>query len=512
MSAGLHTVHVRVNDATTGKPTPCRIRLTDAAGNYYPPLGRLAKFATGRGQDVGGNLLLGTKEYAYIYGTCEVPLPAGTIRAELWKGPEYRPQTVEVALPAGKLALRLSIERWTNLREEGWYSGDTRCHYLSPQAALLEAAAEDLAVVNVLAFEDRITDEAGKSVPAIPNILDYSGQEPAAEMPGYLVAVNTQNTHPLLGSLALLNTHRVVFPLAFGGPDRADDWTLRDWCGQCHRKGGLVVWTRPWYGYEVASAPPGEALADLILGEIDALEIGRQEYPSEPIEWGNLLSCGFPVAVVGASGKASNGVALGAMRTYARIQAGEALSYKAWIEAVRASRTFVTNGPLLSFTVNGEGPGAVLELESSAQPLRVHAEARSIEPFERLELLVGGPLADGHQYFATAAASGHPATAVLDTEVPVAGGGWLAVHCRSHHLVPHEPGAQRVFALSSPVYVRVAGKEPPADATALKSVMKDLDEMLQWVQHGARCPTEKHRADLANVFTAARDKLLRRMG
>ena len=63
MMAGLHTVHVRVNDAGTGQPTPVRIRLTDAAGNYYPPLGRLAQFATGRGQDVGGNLLLGDKHY-----------------------------------------------------------------------------------------------------------------------------------------------------------------------------------------------------------------------------------------------------------------------------------------------------------------------------------------------------------------------------------------------------------------------------------------------------------------
>jgi hypothetical protein len=512
MTAELHTVHVRVNDAATGKPTPCRIRLTDAAGNYYPPLGRLANFATGRGQDVGGNLLLGAKEYAYIDGTGEVPLPAGTIYAELCKGLEYRPQTVEVTLPAGKLALRLSIERWTNLREQGWYSGDTRCHYLSPHAALLEAAAEDLAVVNVLAFEDRIQDQSGKTVAARPNILDFSGQEPAAELSGHLVAVNTHNTHPVLGSLGLLNTHRVVFPLAFGGPDGADDWTLRDWCGQCHRKGGLVAWTRPWYGYEAASPPPGEALADLVLGEIDAFEMERQEDFGEPLEWSNLLNSGFRVPVVGASGKASNGVALGAMRTYARLQAGEMLSYRAWIEAVRAGRTFVTNGPLLSFTVNGEGPSADLDLASSAKPLRVHAEARSIVPFERLELLVGGPLADGHQYIATAPASGNPATAVLDTELPVAGGGWLAVHCRSHHLLPHEPGAQRVFALSSPVYVRVAGKEPQADASALKSLMEHLDEMLQWVQHGARCSTEKHRADLANVFTAARDELLRRMG
>src|SRR5262249_29009191 len=152
-----------------------------------------------------------------------VPLPTGTVIADLWKGPEYRPQTVETTLAAGKLALRLSVERWTNLREQGWYSGDTRAHYLSPAGALLEAAAEDLAVVNVLAFETRVTDQFGKIVPAIPNILDFSGQKPAIELAGHLVAVNTYNTHPVLGSLGLLNTHRAVYPLSFAGPDGADD-------------------------------------------------------------------------------------------------------------------------------------------------------------------------------------------------------------------------------------------------------------------------------------------------
>ena len=43
MSGPLQTVHVRVNDAVAGRPTPVRLRVTDAEGNYYPPLGRLAK-------------------------------------------------------------------------------------------------------------------------------------------------------------------------------------------------------------------------------------------------------------------------------------------------------------------------------------------------------------------------------------------------------------------------------------------------------------------------------------
>jgi hypothetical protein len=494
MTAGLHTVHLRVNDAT-GQPTPVRVRITDAAGNYYPPLGRLARFATGRGQDVGGNLLLGAKPYAYIDGACEVPLPAGPIRVELWKGPEYRPQAVETQLAAGKLALRLAVERWADFREQGWYSGDTRAHYLSPAAALLEAAAEDLAVVNVLAFADRVKDQFGNPVPAIPNILDFSGQEPALSRPGHLVAVNTHNVHPVLGSLGLLNSHRVVYPLTFGGPDGVDDWTMLDWCGQCHRKGGLVVWTRAWH--EARDFPLGEPLADLILGQVDAFEIDfYEDSPFDVLaDWYGLLNCGFRAPLVGGSGKDNNGVPLGAMRTYARLRAGEDLSYKNWVEAVRRGDTFVTNGPLLSFSSRWLAPGQVVA---------VRAEARSIVPFEQLELI------DAGQVIAAASPTGEPAAAVIEAEVPVTKSTWLAARCRGSYLLPQQPAPQRVFAHTSPSYFTVAADRAQADPAALKRFIGHLDRMLEWVARDARCPSEKHRAALAEVFRTARAELQNR--
>src|SRR5206468_16490 len=67
----LQTVHVRVNDAATGKPTPCRVRFTDAQGTYYAPFGRLTGFSTARGQDVGGNVQTAGKAFAYMDGSCE---------------------------------------------------------------------------------------------------------------------------------------------------------------------------------------------------------------------------------------------------------------------------------------------------------------------------------------------------------------------------------------------------------------------------------------------------------
>ncbi len=500
----MQTVHLRVNDAATGRPTPVRLRLTGPDGTYFAPFGRLTEFATGRNQDVGGNLLLGARAHAYIDGGCEAGLPDGPVTVEISKGFEYAPRRQEVLVKPGQLSLRLAVERFADLRREGWYGGDARCHFLAPHAALLEAAAEDLAVVNLLAVGCPVVVRPGKYYPSVPNLLAFSGQAPALEAPGHLVVVNTLNTHPELGSLALLNCHRVVYPLTFGGPAGEDDWSLADWCDQCHRKGGLVVWARTWH--EGRDFALGEPLADLILGKVDAFEIDY--YEDSPFDvladWYALLACGFRVPLVGASGKDSNGAALGAVRTYARLRDGDEFSYKNWVEAVRAGRTFATNGPLISCTAGGQGPGSVIDLPSGTTAARVRAEARSAVPFDILEVVVNGAVA------ATALASGSPSAAALDAEVSVGEGGWVAARCRGRQQLFHRPANQRVFAHTSPVYLRREGHEPRADAAAAARLAEHLGHMLDWVKTRARCATERQREHLAEIFLSAREELARR--
>src|SRR5262249_39197652 len=250
---------------------------------------------------------------------------AASITIEVTKGFEFKPLREVVTLAPGKIALRFALERWVDLRKEGWYSGDIRAHFLTPHGALLEAAAEDLAVVNLLAFELNRIDKRTRAHPGIFNILAFSGQRPALEMPGHTLVVNTFNRSEVLGNLSLLNCHRVVYPLTINAW-QVGQWTLWDWCDQCHRKSGLVVSER----LRMRGGTEGcEILAALILGKIDAVE------ESEAIAWHRLLNCGFRVPLVGASAKDCNGVILGRRRTYARLRPGEEFSYKSWIEAVR---------------------------------------------------------------------------------------------------------------------------------------------------------------------------------
>jgi hypothetical protein len=518
----MQTVHVRVNDAATGRPTPVRVRFTGPDGTYYAPFGRLTDFATGWNEDVGGNLLYGDKKYAVIDGTCEVRLPPGPVHVEVRKGFEYVPLDQEVTLKQGQLALRLTVGRWCDLRREGWYAGDARAHFLTPHAALLEAAAEDLAVVNLLVrlcviesrpdeWAEAAAEVAGRTLepelhPALPNILAFSGQEPALEMPGHLVVVNTYNSHPTLGGLGLLNCHRVVYPLSFGYRGQADDWSLADWCDQCHRKGGLVVWGSERGGPIASTFFDCECLADLILGNVDAVEIeGFPVHDPRALSgWSELLNAGLPVPLVGASRKSDNRVPLGCTRTYARLAEGADFTYRNWIEAVRAGSTFVTNGPLVSFTAEGHGPGAVLDV-AAATPIRVRAEARSLLPFERLEVIANGAVVG------SAAASGSPAAAAVDLEVPLPEGGWLAARCHGPERLPGYFMGQCAYAHTSAVTVRVGGRPAWCDPPAVAGLIRHLDTMLAWVEGQARCPTEQHREHLAAIFRTARDELTRRL-
>jgi hypothetical protein len=461
-----------------------RVRFTDAAGNYLAPFGRYARFPVGLNQAVGGSVLVDGRAHAYIDGECEIRLPAGAVHVEVSKGLEYEPIRQDVVLGAGQMTLRLMLTHRADLRSADWYAGDTRAHFLSPHAALLEGMAEDLAVVNLLAAEWRSSDLEG-AVTA-PDLLTFSGRVPAIAGPHCMVVVNTLNVHPVLGCLGLLHCHRVVYPLRFGAPDYTDDWSLGDWCDQCHRKAGLVVWTHPNEPVTGAnqSSTGGEALANLILGKVDAYEFCRQEGPLPDALglWYRLLNAGLRVPLVAGSGKTGNDRALGSPRVYASMVKNEALFYQRWIGALRAGRTFVTNGPLLVATVNGYDAGADLSAE------RARVVARLIG-LGTLEIVVNG--APVHR------TSG----AALDVEIDLPSGGWLAVRGTD---------SEGRHAHTSAWYVRGRWGESTTDAGASAHLVAILDETSRWVVERGRFDAASQRDRLLETLRQARQALAKR--
>lgn len=481
-------VHVRVIDAETGKPTPVRIRFAGANGDYFPPLGRPADFPTGRNEVVGESVYLGGKHYAYIDGACEVPLPTSTpLSVEITKGPAFLPIRQTVTLGEGQLSLRFAVERWTDEPFDGFVHADSRCHFIDPHAAMLEAMAEGIDFANLLVVTQDFPSTDGHMYRVMPNMTAFGGQSPAVDR----VFVNTFNVHPALGSLGLLNCHRPVFPLTFGTLDETDDWSLADWCDQCHRKKGLVVWCdayRPDSGL-----PGGETLVDAILGRIDAIEIDACDRKSPLLPtWYQLLNAGIRLPLVGGSGKDSNRSAIGSMRT---LTSSTERSYSEWIESVRRGATVVSNGPFVGLRVNDQPLGSSF---TAADPtLQIEVSAASLVPFERLELIV-----DGEVVVSVPGRHDQITTAKVEFEHLSDSCAWIAARCwgpSRPELYPPCP----VFAHTSPIFVDKSVRS----LEAVARFTREIATVRQWVERNGRFTNLRRKDHLLSLCDAAMIKL-----
>ena len=77
----------------------------------------------------------------------------GEVYVEMTKGFEYKAVRRRLKIEPGQRELKLEIGRMSDLRSQGWVSADTHVHFLSPTTALLEAQAEGLNLINLLAAQ-----------------------------------------------------------------------------------------------------------------------------------------------------------------------------------------------------------------------------------------------------------------------------------------------------------------------------------------------------------------------
>ena len=493
----MYNVSLRVTDSTTGKPTPCRLHIRDEAGRYFPPLGRSAEFPAHAHEDVGAGLRQSQKSYAPIDGACEISLPHGVpLHVEISKGIFHRPIQQVVTLGAGQLTLRFTIEPLANVHD--WTQADGRAHFLTPHETRLESAAEGLDITNLLAVARDLPSIDGKLYQSHSNLSAFSGQAEAFGSTRGGVYVNTLNQHPVLGRLALLNCHRVVYPLSFGMLGETDDWSLGDWACQCHRKNGLVVWADAYRNQ--AGLPGGEALVQAIYGRVDAFEIDGmpRQTPILPA-WYRLLNAGVMLPLIGSSGKDSNQLPLGCVRTLTSRINGEVATYAEWIEQIRRGESQVTNGPAIRWTINGQSAGATFTLGEPGR-VQVRAEAISPVPFDRLELIGNGAI------IASASGPGTEASAVLEAKVEVKEGMWLAVRCRGGHVSPIYPQTP-VFAHTSATAIIVNNQSFPRQRVASDALLAQIATVREWVENTARFDEPKFKKELLADIAVAEKRL-----
>jgi len=482
-------MRVRVLDSSTGKPTPVRIRMVGSHGEYLAPYGHHAQVNTNWFEDYGADVVVGGRSYAYVPGEFTTDLPVGDLYVEINKGYEYEPVRRHVIVNPGQETLYLEVTRWKDLRRDGWVTADTHVHFISPQTAWLEAQAEGINVVNLLA------SQWGR---LFTNVGDLTGRV-GINQDDTIVFVGTENRNHMLGHMSMLGTQGLpVYPMCCGGPSESwvgdpDFMMLAEWARENRRKGGLVI--RPHYPYCGHTEDP----VPILKGLVDALEIRLDEFAIQ--EWYRYLNCGYRVAVVGGTDKMSAGTALGWLRTYAKIDTDEPLTYQNWADAVRAGRTVSTNGPLIDLRIEGRLIGDTICLPAGGGTVEVRSVAECSRPLARLEVVHNGSVIASQE-----SKNGSQVLRVEDSTA-LRGSGWIAARCVG---LPGDPGSY-LAAHTSPIYVK-CGDTEAFDGPAALHMLALMEGGIEYLNTLAVVFDEASRKRMIELFEDAQHELLLRFG
>ena len=490
-------VEVVLVDSSTGEPSPARVRFVAADGRYLPPDGHRDDINPGFFEDTGADLVLGGSAYAYVPGSFQVHLPVGRVALEAVAGFDRRPIRETITVEPTTRRLELAFGQPIRPRDEHWLSADSHVHFVAPSTAMLQAAAEDIDLVNLLAAQwgDLYT-----------SVTDFPWGSMTDPLGRRRVVVGTENRQNMLGHLALLGARTPTLPLASGGPPEgrmggALEVLLADWADRCRAAGGLVIGAH-------FPLPYAEIAADIVEGRIDALEAQalspRLDDPTI-LEWYRFLGLGYHLPIVAGTDKMSSEVPIGAVRTYTHLRDGDERTFEGWANAVRAGRTFISSGPVLELAVDGHEPGAAVAMTG---PGEVEVEARVIaaQPVvSALELVVNGRVVA-----AVTAPGGGSTELTLREPIRIEAGSWVAARSRSGHEI-QSAFTTSMAAHTSPVYLEVAGRPlvPAAsDAAVIEQVILGART---WIAELAAIAGPGNRERMLAFLDGAVERLRRRM-
>jgi hypothetical protein len=171
----------------------------------------------------------------------------------------------------------------------------------------------------------------------------------------------------------------------------------------------------------------------------------------------------------------------GGDRAYVKIEGP--FSYLKWIEALKAGRSFVTNGPLLDFRANGRFLGETLRLQSGDQ-VTIEASAVSQFPLTRVELIYGGNV------LASGTLSADRLRGTINQQVKLDSSGWFSFRAFD------EKGLQ---AHTSPIYVEIPGT--PAGSRT------DAQYFLQWIDRLESMLNDRKRLPSPEIVTRVQGQL-----
>lgn len=416
-----------------GKPTTGQFVFRDERGRVYPA----------RTRRLAPDFFF--HDQIYRHSGEHVLLPPGKYEVTYTRGPEYRVLQRTIDVPSAshhKETFRL--QRWIQLTDYGWYSGDHHvhaagcAHYESPTAGvgpedmMRHILGEDLNVGCVLSW--------GPCWYAQKQY--FGGDVHELSQPEYLMRYDVEvsgfpSSHA--GHLCLLNLKEDDYtypaPTQFDWKYEGQEGTFKgrkttlvgEWpswdlpvLAWGKQQGGIVGFSHSGWGLQV----PGDELPNYNMPKFDG--IGANEYivdvthdvcdfisavdtPSvwELNIWYHTLNCGYPCRISGETDfPCIYGDRVGLGRVYVKLDDEQPLTYERWIAGIRDGRSYCGDGlsHLIDFRVvdqdgnelgvgePGDGGRASVLAVNAGDNLQVHVQAAALLEDEPREDIRRKPL------------------------------------------------------------------------------------------------------------------------
>src|SRR5262245_30604918 len=397
LRASAATITGEIVDAATGQPIPARIYIRHADGRWlFPesvsPQGSALRYEKRNWMNTNA-VEFHTTLSAHPF---RVELEPGPYLFIVERGKEYRSFEKRIEVGNEPLNLRLPLQRWVNMAQRGWFSGDTHVHRSLAELPNV-MLAEDLNVAFPLTYW--VTKAFASPTAGDKNTdRDASAELIRVDATHVIYPRNTEyeiftvngQSHTL-GAVFVLNQKT---PLTQGAPP------VGPIAAQARREGALLDLDKHNWPWSMAIVPLMKVdLFELANNHHWRTEYGITNWSVPAASWMGigsgttsdrdwtlygfqnyyaLLDCGFRVRPTGGTADGVHPVPLGFGRVYVHLPRG--FSYEAWVKGLNEGRSFVSTGPMLIAQVDGKDPGEWFKSKSGEQrPVKVEATILSEE-------------------------------------------------------------------------------------------------------------------------------------
>jgi hypothetical protein len=479
-------------DAATKESLPGLVRITTPDGHNVP-LENLFNRGTGLRQQHPG------RDWHILLESTNVSVPRERLIIEAFSGlkTELAQKTIDLSAQAFA-EVTLPLVRFHHPATDDWHNGNTHLHLMSltrEQAdqylkSISQADGLELVFVSYLrrakAERNYISNTYTKR-----QLQQLSGN-------GVVFSYGQEHRHNFgsggegYGHVMFLNIKKLIRPVSIGPGIMGDglDWpTISRGIEKANLDGATTIWCHNTFGFE--------DVPDWIAGILDAHNIfdggSRGSYEDT---FYRFMDIGLRVPF----STGTDWFIYDFSRVYVKVE--EPLTVERWLNCLENGRTFITNGPLLQFSIGKNGPGDVVRL---ARPRELKISSRVVGrcDFQKIEVIYNGRVVQT----ATSRSVGGHFEAGITESLRINKPGWIALRINSRH--KNEMGAQ-LFGHTSAVYIEIAGKAIFKTEVA-KKLIADMNEAMYTIREKAKYENDKQVDEILSIYREGITSLNKRL-